>query len=118
MPIQLVPMSQSAPPVLTVRYEGSERTFAPGNDVFWRMVKFLHAMGSGAVPEMLRDMRENGAAPADWAAIRQYALEHREALRDRFRRRFGKPFDPVHFTENVDKAFTRGKQLAQQVAMP
>jgi len=33
MPIQLVPMSQSAPPVLTVRYEGSERTFAPGNDV-------------------------------------------------------------------------------------
>jgi ABC-type multidrug transport system ATPase subunit len=33
MPIQLVPMSQSAPPSLTVRYEGSERTFAPGNDV-------------------------------------------------------------------------------------
>src|SRR5689334_22451587 len=33
MPIQLVPMSQSAPPVLTVRYEGSERTFAAGTDV-------------------------------------------------------------------------------------
>lgn len=92
--------------------------FAPGNDLFWRMVKFLHALGSGAAPEMLRDMRENGAAPADWAAIRQYALQHREALRERFRRRFGKPFDPVHFTENVDKAFARGKQLAQQVAMP
>ncbi|WP_163771730.1 FHA domain-containing protein [Mycobacterium simiae] len=26
-------MSRPAPPVLTVRYEGSERTFAPGNDV-------------------------------------------------------------------------------------
>src|SRR5271163_4266651 len=33
MPIQLVLMSRSAPPVLTVRYDGSERTFAAGNDV-------------------------------------------------------------------------------------
>jgi ABC-type multidrug transport system ATPase subunit len=33
MPIQLVSMSRPAPPVLTVRYDGSERTFAAGNDV-------------------------------------------------------------------------------------
>jgi ABC transport system ATP-binding/permease protein len=33
MPIQLVPMSTPAPPVLTVRYDASERTFAAGNDV-------------------------------------------------------------------------------------
>src|SRR5271154_606884 len=33
MPIQLLLMSRSAPPVLTVRYDGSERTFAAGNDV-------------------------------------------------------------------------------------
>src|ERR1700757_3723443 len=33
MPIQLGVMSRPAPPVLTVRYEGSERTFAAGNDV-------------------------------------------------------------------------------------
>lgn len=33
LPIQLVLMSRPAPPVLTVRYEGAERTFAPGNDV-------------------------------------------------------------------------------------
>ena len=33
MPIQLVLMSRSAPPALTVRYDGSERTFAAGNDV-------------------------------------------------------------------------------------
>jgi ABC transport system ATP-binding/permease protein len=32
-PIQLVPVSTSAPPVLTVRYDASERTFAAGNDV-------------------------------------------------------------------------------------
>src|SRR5580693_899763 len=32
-PIQLVPMSRPAPPVLTVRYDGSERTFAAGNDL-------------------------------------------------------------------------------------
>ena len=33
MPIQLVPMSTPAPPVLTVRYDASQRTFAAGNDV-------------------------------------------------------------------------------------
>ena len=33
MPIQLVLMSRPDPPVLTVRYDGSERTFAAGNDV-------------------------------------------------------------------------------------
>ena len=32
-PIQLVPVSTPAPPVLTVRYDASERTFAAGNDV-------------------------------------------------------------------------------------
>ncbi|BEH76802.1 ABC transporter ATP-binding/permease Rv1747 [Mycobacterium pseudoshottsii] len=34
MPVQLVPMTQTAaPPVLTVRYNGAERTFAAGHDV-------------------------------------------------------------------------------------
>ncbi len=34
VPIQLVPMSPTdAPPVLTVRYDGAERTFAAGHDV-------------------------------------------------------------------------------------
>ena len=32
-PIELVPMSRPAPPALTVRYDGSARTFAAGNDV-------------------------------------------------------------------------------------
>src|ERR1700733_12535664 len=31
--IELVPMSRPAPPALTVRYDGSARTFAAGNDV-------------------------------------------------------------------------------------
>ena len=33
VPIELVPMSRPAPPALTVRYDGSPRTFAAGNDV-------------------------------------------------------------------------------------
>src|SRR6185436_831360 len=33
IPIELVAMSRPAPPALTVRYDGSTRTFAPGNDV-------------------------------------------------------------------------------------
>ncbi|AGZ53867.1 ABC transporter ATP-binding protein [Mycobacterium kansasii] len=34
LPLQLVPMTQTvAPPVLTVRYNGAERTFAAGHDV-------------------------------------------------------------------------------------
>ena len=32
-PIQLVSMSRPAPPVLTIRYDGSQRAFAAGNDV-------------------------------------------------------------------------------------
>src|SRR5690242_3762875 len=31
--LELVPMSRPAPPALTVRYDGSTRTFAAGNDV-------------------------------------------------------------------------------------
>src|SRR5271157_2584434 len=33
LPIELVPMSRPAPPALTVRTDGSQRTFAPGHDV-------------------------------------------------------------------------------------
>ncbi|MCW2519238.1 MAG: transporter ATP-binding protein, partial [Mycobacterium sp.] len=33
IPIELVPMTRPAPPALTVRYDGSPRTFSPGNDV-------------------------------------------------------------------------------------
>ncbi len=33
LPIQLVPMSRPVTPALTVRYEGSSRTFSAGNDV-------------------------------------------------------------------------------------
>ena len=33
LPIELVPMSRPAPPALTVRYDGSTRTFAAGSDV-------------------------------------------------------------------------------------
>ena len=33
LPIELVPMSRPAPPALTIRYDGSTRTFAAGNDV-------------------------------------------------------------------------------------
>ncbi len=63
---------------------------------------------------MLADMRANGVAPESWGTIKQYALEHGDALRERFRRKFRKALNPVRFTDNVDRVFSRGKQLAEK----
>jgi hypothetical protein len=87
--------------------------FARNTEVFWHMVKFLHALGSGAVPLMLRDMRAHGVEPQSWEAIRSYAAANRDHLRQLFLKTYNKPFDPVKHTANVDKTFAQGRQLAE-----
>ena len=89
--------------------------FRPGTDVFWHMVKFLHSMGTGAVKTMLDDMRARGVAPDSWAAIRQYAAQHRDRLRDLFGRKYRHRFDPMKWVGNVDAVFQRGRELAAQL---
>ena len=92
--------------------------FTAGTNLFWRIVKFLHAMGSGAVPLFLRDMQQHGIQPSSWAVIKNYAASNRQRIRRLFKRRFGKAFDPVKWTKNVDKVFIRGQQLTKQLANP
>jgi hypothetical protein len=99
-----------------VRYYASRAQqlgFTYGSELFWRMVKFLHALGSGAVPLMLQQMRNDGIDPtvAGWEGIKQYAITNRARLMDLFSQRFGRAFDPTRFTANVDKVFEEGGQL-------
>jgi hypothetical protein len=89
--------------------------FAYGSDLFWHVVKFLHAI-PGPVKMMLKDMRQHDVQPTSWAVIKQYAAAHQPRLRRLFRERWRKAYDPVKWTKNVDKVFKRGRELAAKPA--
>lgn len=79
-----------------------------GSELFWRIVKLQHAMGSGLTLQVLSDMRRRGVPPTSWAAIKAYELTDAAKrlhvlLRVKKSGRFG---------HNVDEVFTRGRQLA------
>lgn len=83
-----------------------------GTDLFWHVVKFLHAMGMGAVKTLIDDMRENGVESTTWEEIKQYAADNRKRLRRLYKKKYGKTLDAVKWTKNVDEVFKQGRQLA------
>ena len=44
--------------------------FTPGTELFWRMIKLLHAMGMGTAAALLSSMRQNNV-PMTWEAIKR-----------------------------------------------
>ena len=83
--------------------------FAPGTELFWRVVKLQHAMGVGTAAALLTSMRRNNL-PMTWEAIKRYEVTDGPRLH-----RLLNPSDPGkrgRFGRNVDKVFELGRQIA------
>jgi len=72
---------------------------------FWRMVKFEHAIGSGAVAQLLKDMQLQQVSSRSWATIEQYVKDNQTRLKKLL------GHDPVKWTQNVDEVFAQGSLL-------
>jgi hypothetical protein len=83
--------------------------FTQGTELFWRLVKLLHAMGMGTAAALLSSMRKNNV-PMSWEAIKRYEVTEGPRLH-----RLLRPSDPTwvgRFGRNVDKVFTEGRRIA------
>ncbi len=77
-----------------------------GSELFWRVVKLQHALGSPLTKRLLDGMRADGI-PLSWEAIKQYEVSHGPRLHRLLR------VEPIgRFGRNVDGVFTRGRQIA------
>jgi len=91
--------------------------FAPGTDLFWRIVKLLHWLPRG-VRTTLAHMRRNGFSARDWPSFRAYMITHRDELLTQLVAKAGAGWDPASGVRNVDALFTRGRALASGLATP
>jgi hypothetical protein len=81
-----------------------------GSELFWRIVKLQHAMGSALTQRMLSDMRNRGLPPTSWDAIKAYELtDSAKRLHALLRQ------EPGRFARNVDAVFARGRQIAKSL---
>jgi len=83
--------------------------FTPGSELFWRIVKLQHAMGSGAAATLLSSMRRHNI-PMTWEAIKRYEISEGPRLH-----RLLNPSENSRrgrFGRNVDQVFVLGRQLA------
>ncbi len=93
------------------RFRGAEKLgFRRDTELFWRVVKWLH-WAPAAVAVILSEMQKAGIAPTSWDVIKRFVQQHRDRLRGMFQARWGKAYDPLKGTANVDKVFERGREL-------
>jgi hypothetical protein len=74
-------------------------------DLFWRMVKFYHSMGTGAVTRFLADVKAHGKFINSWTDVEAYAAAEQNRLIKKLHH------DPVKWTENVDKVFRKAQHF-------
>jgi hypothetical protein len=79
------------------------------SELFWRVVKLQHAMGSGLARRLLNGIRASNI-PLTWEAIKQYEVTDGPRLH----RLLNPPnaAERGRFGRNVDKVFVLGRQLA------
>lgn len=82
---------------------------APGSELFWRMVKLQHAMGSGLTRTLISSMQAAGVT-LTWEAIKRYEVSDGPRLHRLLNP--PKAADRGRFTRNVDRVFVLGRQLA------
>ena len=82
---------------------------APGSELFWRMVKLQHAMGSGLTRTLISSMQAAGI-PLTWEAIKRYEVSDGPRLHRLLNP--PKAADRGRFTRNVDRVFLLGRPLA------
>ena len=85
------------------------------SDLFWRMVKFSHAIGPDAVETIIKDMKHDQVSANSWEAISTYSYNNCSRLSGEFKRnrRDPHPHDPVKWVGNVDAVFKEGHALLQ-----
>jgi phosphatidylserine/phosphatidylglycerophosphate/cardiolipin synthase-like enzyme len=82
-----------------------------GSDLFWRVVKLQHAMGSGLAYRLLTAMSQAGL-PLTWENIRQYEVTHGPALHPLLK------VAPLgRFTHNVEEAMASGTAWAGRLGV-
>jgi hypothetical protein len=79
-----------------------------GSELFWRVVKLQHAMGSPLAQQMLNRMHAQGTATT-WDAIKRYELAEGPKLHRLL------AIEPGRFGRNVDRVFERGAALARSL---
>jgi len=85
---------------------------APGSELFWRMVKLQHAMGSGLTRTLISSMQASHISMS-WEAIKRYEVSDGPRLHPLLNPRDAA--DRGRFTRNVDKVFLLGRKLATAV---
>lgn len=85
--------------------------YNPSQDIFWKLVKFYHGMGSGSLKIIFDDIKAMGARITTWQEFKTYLTIHGARLMSQKRLRF----DPPRFILNVEKVFTYGDQIIKQL---
>jgi hypothetical protein len=81
----------------------------PGSELFWRVVKLQHAMGSPLAWKLLSSL-QGGNMPMTWEAIKRYEVTDGPWLHSLLNPR--NPAERGRFGRNVDNVFVRGRRLA------
>jgi hypothetical protein len=79
------------------------------SELFWRMVKLIHAMGPGSVKKLVAVMQANEVAPSSWEIVKKFSVDHRAELLKTIKH------DPVKWTTNVDQVLAAGSDLDKLV---
>jgi hypothetical protein len=79
-----------------------------GSELFWRIVKLQHAMGSGLARGLLNRMRGRGIETS-WENIKRFEVTEGPKLHPLLAR------EPGRFGRNVDRVFEEGRRLASQL---
>jgi N-acetylmuramoyl-L-alanine amidase len=79
-----------------------------GSELFWRIVKLQHAMGSGLARGLLNRMRARGIATT-WENIKRFEVTDGPRLHPLLAR------EPGRFGRNVDRVFERGLAVARSL---
>jgi hypothetical protein len=82
-----------------------------GSELFWRVVKLQHAMGSPLANRLLTDMHNRGI-PVTWDTIKRFEITDGPRMHALLRK------EPGRFGRNVDGVFVRGRAIAQSLGRP
>jgi hypothetical protein len=80
-----------------------------GSELFWRVVKLQHAMGSGLAWKLLSQMQARGIETT-WDAIKRDEVNVGPKLHPLLAK------EPGRFGRNVDRVFSQGRLIAQSLS--
>lgn len=85
--------------------------YTEAQDIFWKLVKFYHAIGSGSLKIIFDDIRASGSSIQTWDQLKSYLAVHAKRLMSQN----GLRFDPPRFILNVEKVIAYGDLILRQL---